>query len=326
MDWLRSPEGGSLSEEAACGRVGSEFVQECGSCDPVACDPTYVDPPDPSHLVWSDEFDYEGAPDATKWEYQTTCNAWVHDDEHLELQHYTERNAVVEDGCLKITARLEEEEGCAYTSSRLRTQYKGDWLYGRIEVCAKLPAHHRGLWPAIWLLPTDDEYGHWPSSGEVDIMEHVGWKPKGTVHAGVHTRTSNHRDKTHRTSSTVVDDAHDAFHVYALVWRPDRMDVFVDGDLVHTVLRSEEGDWPFDKRFYLLLNVAVGGKWAGKHGVDAEAFHWSAMNFERHWRQRVAVALGRGQALIVTQAAERAHRKREPVGRQSREHCPYDAW
>ena len=229
-------------------------------------------PPDRWRLVWADEFDYEGAPDATKWEYQTTCNAWVHDDEHLELQHYTERNAVVEDGCLKITARLEEEEGCAYTSSRLRTQYKGDWLYGRIEVCAKLPQHFRGLWPAIWLLPTDDAYGHWPSSGEVDIMEHVGWKEKGTVHAGVHTRTSNHRDKTHRTSSTVVDDAHDAFHVYALVWRPDRMDVFVDGDLVHTVLRSEEGDWPFDKRFYLLLNVAVGGKWAGKHGIDEKAF------------------------------------------------------
>ena len=74
------------------------------------------------------------------------------------------------------------------------------------------------------------------------------------------------------TSSTVVDDAHDAFHVYSLVWRADGMDVFVDGDLVHTVLRSEEGDWPFDKRFYLLLNVAVGGKWAGKHGVDPEAF------------------------------------------------------
>ena len=145
-------------------------------------------------------------------------------------------------------------------------------MYGRIEVCAKLPQHFRGLWPAIWLLPTDDAYGHWPSSGEVDIMEHVGWKEKGTVHAGVHTRTSNHRDKTHRTSSTVVDDAHDAFHVYSLVWRADGMDVFVDGDLVHTVLRSEEGDWPFDKRFYLLLNVAVGGKWAGKHGVDAAAF------------------------------------------------------
>ena len=103
-------------------------------------------------------------------------------------------------------------------------------------------------------------------------MEHVGWKEKGTVHAGVHTRTSNHRDKTHKTSTAVVDDAHDAFHVYALVWRPDGMNVFVDGDLVHTVLRSEEGDWPFDKRFYLLLNVAVGGKWAGKHGVDPEAF------------------------------------------------------
>ena len=69
-----------------------------------------------------------------------------------------------------------------------------------------------------------------------------------------------------------MDDAHDAFHVYSLVWRVDGMDVFVDGDLVHTVLRSEEGDWPFDKRFYLLLNVAVGGKWAGKHGIDEEAF------------------------------------------------------
>ena len=118
-------------------------------------------------------------------------------------------------------------------------------------------------------------------------MEHVGWKAKGTVHAGVHTRTSNHRDKTHRTSSTVVDDAHDASHVYSLVWRPDGMDVFVDGDLVHTVLRSEEGDWPFDKRFYLLLNVAVGGKWAGKHGIDEEAFPATmAVAYVRVYRER----------------------------------------
>jgi len=227
-------------------------------------------PPDSYKLVWCDEFDYEGPPDDTKWEYQTSCNAWIHDEEHKELQHYTERNASVDGGSLKITARQEEEAGCAYTSARLRTQYRGDWLYGRVEVCAKLPNHHRGLWPAIWMLPTEDAYGRWPVSGEIDIMEHVGWKPRGTVFAGVHTATANHRDKTHATATTIVDDTQ--FHVYALVWREDALEVFVDEKMVHRVLRADARDWPFDRPFYLLLNLAVGGKWAGKHGVDEEAF------------------------------------------------------
>ena len=140
-------------------------------------------------------------------------------------------------------------------------------MYGRIEVCAKLPPHHRGLWPAIWLLPTDDEYGHWPSSGEVDIMEHVGWNPRAQsgVHADVEPPGQDAQD-LYRSSGP----AHDAFHVYSLVWRVDGMDVFVAGTGPHR-LRSERG-WPFDKRFYLLLNVAVGGKWAGKHGIDERAF------------------------------------------------------
>lgn len=122
-------------------------------------------------LVWSDEFDYEGAPDPEKWGYDVGGSGWG----NHELQNYTEgENASVADGVLTIEARKETLGGMDYTSTRLVSRGKGDWLYGRIEVCAKLPSG-RGTWPAIWMLPTDWAYGDWPASGEIDIMEHVGY-------------------------------------------------------------------------------------------------------------------------------------------------------
>src|SRR5690606_10495087 len=119
-------------------------------------------------LVWSDEFDYNGLPDPKKWGYDTDGNAtgWGNN----ESQYYTAsrlKNAEVKDGFLSITAHREDFEGFKYTSARLVTRQKGDWLYGRVEVKAKIP-DGRGMWPAIWMLPTDWSYGGWPSSGEID--------------------------------------------------------------------------------------------------------------------------------------------------------------
>ncbi|MBN1926312.1 MAG: glycoside hydrolase family 16 protein, partial [Prolixibacteraceae bacterium] len=132
-------------------------------------------------LVWSDEFDYAGLPDSLKWSYDTVGNAWGWGNN--ELQYYTSarhENAIVSNGTLKITAIKEPYNKFAYTSARLITKGKGDWLYGRFEISAKLP-DGRGLWPAIWMLPTDWEYGGWPESGEIDIMENVGYDPKTIV-------------------------------------------------------------------------------------------------------------------------------------------------
>ncbi len=224
-------------------------------------------------LVWSDEFDYEGLPDDSKWGYDVGGSGWGNN----ELQYYTDdSNAYVKDGILVIEARKEEKEGKAYTSARMITKNKGDWLYGKIEVKAKLP-DGRGTWPAIWMLPTDWEYGGWPASGEIDIMEHVGYN-QDTVHASIHTESYYHKIRTHKTGTKLVKGASEDFHVYSIEWLPDKIIAFIDGEEYFTFEPTKYKanptykEWPFDKRFHLLLNIAVGGDWGGAMGVDESIF------------------------------------------------------
>jgi beta-glucanase (GH16 family) len=224
-------------------------------------------------LVWSDEFDYEGLPDSTRWSYDTEGNAWQWGNE--EEQYYTSRrlaNAEVKDGKLVITAIRESYKDRNYTSARLITKEKGDWLYGKVEVCAKLP-DGRGLWPAIWMLPTDWEYGSWPASGEIDIMENVGYMPD-TILASSHTKSYNHKIGTQRSDTIVIPTCYDEFHLYQLEWEPEQYKVFVDGEHFFTFANEGTGpdEWPYDKRFHLLLNLAVGGTWGGSKGIDTTIF------------------------------------------------------
>jgi len=224
-------------------------------------------------LVWSDEFDYTGLPDAQKWSYDTAGNegGWGNN----EAQFYTQarlKNAEVKGGYLNITARKEEYKGFHYTSARLVTRQKGDWLYGRVEVKAKLP-DGRGMWPAIWMLPTDWAYGGWPASGEIDIMENVGYDPYVIV-ASAHTQSYNHVAGTQKNARVTISDCYTNFRVYALEWDPDEYRVYVDDVLYFTFKNEGTGykEWPFDKRFHLLLNVAVGGNWGGAQGIDDTIF------------------------------------------------------
>lgn len=224
-------------------------------------------------LIWSDEFDKDGAPDESKWGYDIGGSGWGNN----ELQYYTqEENAWVEDGKLVIEARKEEKEGMDYTSARLITKGKGDWLYGKIEVCAKLP-QGRGTWPAIWMLPTDWEYGSWPASGEIDIMEHVGYN-QDTIHASVHTQSYNHIANTQKTATTYLEGVSEDFHVYSLIWLPDKIEILIDGESYFTFKPEDYKqnpsykEWPFDKKMHLLLNVAVGGNWGGAEGVDPQVY------------------------------------------------------
>jgi len=224
-------------------------------------------------LVWSDEFDYTGLPDAGKWSYDVDGNSWGWGNN--ELQYYTAsrlENAEVKNGYLYITARKEEYNGFHYTSARLVTRQKGDWLYGRIEVKAKLPSG-RGMWPAIWMLPTDWAYGDWPASGEIDIMENVGYDPYVIV-ASAHTDSYNHVDGTQKNSTITITDCYTNFRVYALEWDADEYRVYVDDTLYFTFRNEGTGykEWPFNKKFHLLLNVAVGGNWGGAQGVDDTIF------------------------------------------------------
>jgi beta-glucanase (GH16 family) len=224
-------------------------------------------------LVWSDEFDYNGLPDPKKWSYDTQGNAtgWGNN----ELQFYTDsrlKNAEVKDGYLHITAHKEDYEGFSYTSARLVTRGKGDWLYGRMEIKAKLP-DGRGLWPAIWMLPTDWSYGGWPASGEIDIMENVGYDPY-IIHGTLHTEAYNHSIGTQKGASTSVTTCYSEFHVYAMEWEPAEIRIYVD-DLLYFTFKNEGTGyrvWPFDKRFHILLNVAVGGNWGGQQGIDDSVF------------------------------------------------------
>ncbi len=226
-------------------------------------------PPTP---IWADEFDYFGMPDSTKWNYDlgdgcpSVCG-WGNN----EQQYYTRdsKNVRVENDVLIIEAHKDSLQGKPYTSTRIVSRKKGDWLYGRIEVRAKLP-RGKGTWPAIWMLSTDWSYGGWPISGEIDIMEHVGYDP-GVIHGTLHSEKYNHIKQTQQEGVINIPDCQESFHVYAVDWRENEINFYVDDKLYHTVKRNPDDDhtgWPFDKRFHLIMNVAVGGNWGGKEGID----------------------------------------------------------
>ncbi|MBS1559149.1 MAG: glycoside hydrolase family 16 protein [Bacteroidetes bacterium] len=218
-------------------------------------------------LVWQDEFDYTGLPDSTRWGYDLGGSGWGNN----EAQYYTHRikNAHVENGILTIEAIKENYGDKEFTSARMITKNKGDWKYGRIEVRAKLPSGN-GTWPALWMLPTDWKYGGWPASGEIDIMEHVGFNP-GVIHGTLHSEKYNHIKRTQQEGMITIPDCQDVFHVYAIEWSETRIDFFVDNKNYHSVTKSPSDNytgWPFDQRFHLILNIAVGGNWGGMKGID----------------------------------------------------------
>jgi len=216
--------------------------------------------------AWSDDFDYNGKPDPVKWGYDIGGHGWG----NHELEYYTNdiKNASVKNGNLTITAIREPKEGKEYSSARLVTKGKADFLYGRFEIRAQLPKG-KGTWPAIWMLATDNEYGGWPKSGEIDIMEHVGYD-QDKVHITVHTQAFNHSIGTQVGKNRVVENASTAFHLYRIDWTPYAIRGYIDDQKLFEFVNSGKGsaEWPFDKRFHLLLNFAVGGDWGGSQGVD----------------------------------------------------------
>ena len=219
------------------------------------------------NLVWQDEFNRDSL-DLTKWSPETGGHGWGNN----ELQYYTDSdsNSYVENGNLVLKAEVVPQgigssKGLRYYSSaRLRTYSKGDWKYGRIEVKAKV-ASGQGIWPAIWMLPTDWLFGGWPSSGEIDIMEHVGYD-LGVVHGSVHTEAYNHKINTQKSSARKISNVDTEFHVYSIIWDKDKISFFIDDIQYFLFENDQQGNyktWPFDQRFHLLINIAVGGDWPG---------------------------------------------------------------
>jgi len=226
-----------------------------------------VSAPSGDTLVWNDEFNGDGLPDATRWDYE------VGFIRNQERQYYTQRraaNARVENGMLVIEARRESYEDAAYTSASLTSL--ASWTYARIQVRAQLPKG-RGTWPAIWTLGTNIREVGWPACGEVDIMEHVGFDP-GRIHANIHTRAYNHVQRTNKGNNVTVRGVDDEFHVYEAVWTPQQISMSVDGQRYFTFEKESGGTavWPFDQPQYLILNLAIGGSWGGQKGIDDSAF------------------------------------------------------
>jgi len=226
----------------------------------------------PWKLVWADEFEKDGKPDAKKWKYETGYQL-----RNREAQHYTDKqkNAYVKDGHLIIEAIKEKSKApnsktADYTSASLYSAKP--FRYGRIDVRAKLPTG-RGMWPAIWMLADRIGKVRWPLCGEIDIMENVGYDPH-VIHGSVHTLKYNHTINTHQSSAWELDKPWENFHVYGIEWYPERIDFYIDRVKYMTFANEGSGEeaWPFDNPHNLKLNIAIGGMWGGVKGIDDSIF------------------------------------------------------
>lgn len=219
-------------------------------------------------LVWSDEFDYQGAPDPERWNYDLGNHQWA----NAELQAYTDRpdNVSVADGRLIISAKKEKDGEREYTSTRLTTYGRRSWQYGLFEFRVRLPKG-KGSWPAVWMLPDSIKQGNrWPHCGEIDIIEH-SLRKENQLFFSLHCERHNHtrKDTKQYTVFTEYRGVMEEFHDYAMEWTPDYVEYFVDGKSMCRFNKSDDPDdqteaaWPFDQPFYLILNIAVGGSMGG---------------------------------------------------------------
>ena len=227
--------------------------------------------PEGYELAWNDEFDQENGsmPDVSKWRFENKPAGWVNN----ELQTYVAggaRNGVktawVEDGALHIRAI---REGKDVISARMYSQKS--WTYGYMEAAIWLPKG-KGTWPAFWMMPDDFSRG-WPGCGEIDIMEEVGYHANYTS-SSIHCMKYYHSIGTQKTHEQYTAGAESGYHVYAVEWTADALEFYVDGKKHFTFSNDKTGNddtWPFNKNFYIILNLAWGGDWGGSQGVDANA-------------------------------------------------------
>jgi beta-glucanase (GH16 family) len=222
-----------------------------------------------SKLVFQEEFSGQGLPSDSLWGYE---EGYVRNG---EMQYYTVKrteNCCQKDGFLYLTilndSALIDGKIRPVTSASLITKGINAWKYCKVEVRAKLPSC-LGTWPAIWMMPEKDNYGDWPKSGEIDIMEHVGYEPDN-IHYAIHSDKYNHTKNNQKNHTVACPSSHTDFHVYGLEWTKNEIKWFLDGKLQHAVKKDEKGwsAWPFNQKFYLILNAAFGGGWGGRNGVD----------------------------------------------------------
>lgn len=301
ITWLQG-QGMSETERSACIKVSEEFPSgPCGPfCNPLHCNPSpptpdpslpRLDEPDPSKLIWSDEFDIDGAPDSTKWTYdigdgctQGNCG-WGNG----EFQYYTDSpdNVIVENGLLRISAKRDPHwrYGKEYTSTRLVTRGKQAFRFGRIRLRARVNGcTAKGTWAALWML-ADAMTSHdcWPDRGEIDVMEYVGYE-SNIFHGSVHTTKFNHKIGTQQTRDFTKSETE--WHIFEIDWQVDKIRFAVDKELYFVFAPSDvknTAEWPFNENFHLVLNIAVGGFWGALQGVDEAAFEGDGQYMEVDW-------------------------------------------
>jgi beta-glucanase (GH16 family) len=205
-------------------------------------------------LVWSDEFNYSGLPDSTKWDYEVGMLR------NNELQYYTYKrleNAKVENGNLLIIGRKERYDTANYSSASLTTDRKGSWTYGKIEANMRLPIA-KAMWPAFWLLGDTIHQIGWPKCGEIDIMEHIN--TDNVLHGTMHWDNNGHVSSTGITTFDVSK-----FHIYSVEWDQNAIKWFIDGVKYWegNIKDSINNTGAFHKPFYIIINLAIGGDWPG---------------------------------------------------------------
>lgn len=291
-------------------------------------------------LVWQDEFNGSEI-DLSKWGFEVNCwgggnaeqqcytdrseNAFVKDG---VLSITAKKESFT--GPSQVNGDMSETATLPYTSARLRTLKKGDWKYGRFEIMAKLP-QGQGTWPAIWMLPTDWGYGGWAGSGEIDIMEAVNLNTQSDedgvlagqlenrVHGTLHYGRAWPENVYSGKAFHLPDDLNpaDDFHEYAIEWQEGEIRWYVDDIHFATqrdtgwytqymnddgLLVNGQGSAPFDQRFHLILNLAVGGAWAGnvnEKGIDESVFPQALeIDYVRVYQCPVSPATGVGCATI----------------------------
>lgn len=220
-------------------------------------------------LIWSDEFNTAGAPDASKWGYDIGAGGWG----NSELQYYTNRtdNALVSNGTLKIIAKKEAYSGSSYTSARLLSKGKFSFQYGKVEISAKLPGGI-GTWPAIWMLGDNFTTAGWPTCGEIDIMEQKG-SDMNRIYNTLHYLGNSGGSAI--GTSYLIDNVTSGFHKYGLIWTSASLQFLVDDVVRYTFVNAN--NLPFNQKFFLILNMAMGGTFGGN--IDA-AFNSALMEVD----------------------------------------------
>lgn len=239
-------------------------VLSCGDEDQVV---TTLD-----ELVWFDEFNITGAPNSDRWSFEigTGVDGWGNN----ELQYYTDSSTNIEvrrvsedDGQLIMTARKEVYEGSGYTSARIITKQKFEQQYGRFEARMRLP-YGKGMWPAFWMLGADIDVNEWPGAGEIDIMEYRGQEPT-IVHGSVHGPGYSGGEAITKSYQLTNDRFDTGFHVFGIEWGPEYINYYVDDVLYNQITPADvTGEWVFDKPFFLLINLAVGGSFVGSPNAE----------------------------------------------------------